>query len=132
MLATIALSLTLASLAPTGGPVEVSGGFGRGITIASTENGDDSFAVTARLRLQLRGAVTVDDDDEGNAALRPEFLVRRARIALAGHMLAHRFEWKLQLGMSQNDVEADLPIIIRDANVTWYATPTLGVRVGQL
>ena len=132
MLAILVVSLTLASAAATEGPVEVSGGPGRGITIASADDGADSFAVTARLRLQLRGAVTVDDDDEGDDALRPEFLVRRARIALAGHMLAHRFEWKLQLGMSQNDVEADLPIIIRDANVTWNATPTLGVRVGQM
>ena len=52
MLATIALSLTFASVAPTGGPVEVSGGLGRGITIASADDGADSFAVTARLRLQ--------------------------------------------------------------------------------
>jgi len=144
MLASIVLSVVVWS--PASGPlvepvepVEVSGGFGRGITVASDGvagdevKGDDAFAVTARLRLQLRGAVTVDDDDDDlGERLRPELLVRRARIALSGHLLAHRFEWKVQLGLSQNDVEADLPIIVRDANVTWNATPTVGVRVGQM
>jgi hypothetical protein len=134
MLASILLSVVVWSPA-SGAPVEVNGGFGHGVTVASGDDvaGDEAFAVTARLRLQLRGAVTVDDDDDDpDARLRPELLVRRARIALSGHLLEHRFEWKVQLGLSQNDVEADLPIIVRDANVTWNATPAIGVRVGQM
>ena len=134
MLASILMSVVVWS--PTSGePVDVSGGFGHGVTVASGDGvaADNAFAVTARLRLQLRGGVTVDDDDDDpDARLRPEFLVRRARIALSGHVLDHRFEWKVQLGLSQNDVEADLPIIVRDANVTWNATPAVGLRVGQM
>jgi hypothetical protein len=98
---------------------------------------DGSFDVQLRARLQLRAAVTADDDaSDSEDSVRPEFLVRRARLTAGGQVLNELFEWKLQLGFSQNDVETDLPIVVRDANVTWNIntnTPAhLGVRFGQM
>ena len=105
------LALACTALLPTA--VDVEAGVGKGVVVAAD---DGSFDVQLRARLQLRAAVTADDDaDEGEDAVRPEFFVRRARVTLGGQLLHELFEWKLQLGMSQNDVEADLPIINSDA-----------------
>jgi phosphate-selective porin OprO/OprP len=122
------LALACTALLPTA--VDVEAGVGKGVVVAAD---DGSFDVQLRARLQLRAAVTADDDaDEGEDAVRPEFFVRRARVTLGGQLLHELFEWKLQLGMSQNDVEADLPIIVRDAYVTWNAPAHLAVRFGQM
>jgi phosphate-selective porin OprO/OprP len=110
--------------------LDVDAGMGKGVVIAAD---DGSFEVQVRARLQLRAAVTADDDaSDDEDPVRPEFLVRRARLTASGQVLNTMFEWKLQLGMSQSDVETDLPIIVRDAFVTWNAPAHLGVRFGQM
>jgi len=105
-------------------------GLGRGVSLKAE---DGSFEFQARARLQLRAQATVDDDaSDDEARLRPELFVRRARLVFGGRVLHDTFQWQVQLGMSQNDVEKDLPVIVRDAYVTWNAPLRLGVRVGQM
>ena len=105
-------------------------GLGRGVSLKAE---DGSFEFQARARLQLRAQATVDDDDENlEQRLRPELFVRRARVVFGGRVLHDTFQWQVQLGVSQNDVEQDLPIIVRDAYVAWNAPLRLSVRVGQM
>ena len=108
----------------------LNAGVGHGVSIKAV---DGSFEFQARARLHLRAQATVDDDaDDEEAALRPELFVRRARIVFGGRVLHDLFQWQVQLGLAPNDVEKDLPIIVRDAYVTWNGPLHLGVRVGQM
>ena len=108
----------------------LDGGPGHGVSLKAK---DGSFEFQARARLQLRAQATVDDDPAADEArLRPEMFVRRARLVLGGRVLHDLFQWQVQLGMSQNDVESDLPVIVRDAYITWNTPLQLGVRVGQM
>lgn len=105
-------------------------GLGRGVSVKAE---DGSFEFQARARIQLRAQATADDDaDVDEAGLRPEFFVRRARLVFGGRVLRDLFQWQVQLGLSQNDVEPDLPVVVRDAYITWNAPLDLGVRVGQM
>lgn len=123
-----AFALACSSLLPTA--IDVDAAMGKGVVVSAD---DGSFDVQLRARVQLRAAVTADDDaDDDEDSIRPEFFVRRARVTAGGQVLHELFEWKLQLGMSQNDVEADLPIVVRDAYVTWNAPAHFGVRFGQM
>jgi hypothetical protein len=103
---------------------------GEGATVSST-NG--AWSVSARARIQLRAAVssdpTADDVDDRLAA---EFMVRRARLTLKGMLFRDVVQWGVQLGMSPQDVEADRPIIVRDAWVQWNAPWGISLQVGQM
>lgn len=94
---------------------------------------DGSWHLNARARIQLRAAATSDPtSDDLDELLAAEFLVRRARLAFKGMLLNDAILWNLQLGMSQNDVELDRPIIVRDAWVQCNAPLGVGLRVGQM
>jgi hypothetical protein len=103
---------------------------GDGVTIGAM---DGSWHLNARARIQLRAAATSDPtSDDLDELLAAEFLVRRARLAFKGMLLNDAILWNLQLGMSQNDVELDRPIIVRDAWMQWNAPLGVGLRVGQM
>jgi phosphate-selective porin OprO/OprP len=94
---------------------------------------DGSWSLNARARIQLRAAATSDPtSDDVDELLAAEFLVRRARLAFKGMLFQDVIRWNLQLGLSQNDVELDRPIIVRDAWVQWNAPLGVGLRVGQM
>lgn len=91
------------------------------------------WRIKARARLQLRAAASsIPGSDNVDERLAGEFLVRRARLAFDGALLGGAVDWGIQLGMSQSDVEADLPIIVRDAWMQWNAPLGVGLRVGQM
>lgn len=115
---------------PTGPALQWRAAPGDGVTIGAT---DGSWNLNARARIQLRAAATSDPtSDDVDELLAAEFLVRRARLAFKGMLFRDAVQWNVQLGMSQNDVELDRPIIVRDAWVQWNAPLGVGLRVGQM
>jgi phosphate-selective porin len=111
-------------------PVEARAAFGEGLSLRPP---DDNFGLELRARIQLRGTVTAapDEDDEEDR-LGASAVVRRARITIGGHAFAKAITFNIQLGMSPLDVEPDLPIIVRDAYMTFHASPAFNLRVGQM
>jgi len=109
--------------------VELEAGLGQGVGVKTS---DGAFGVSMRLRLQLRAAARVFEDDDGRDQLAPEFLARRGRIVFAGDALHRQVEFYVQLGIAAPDLEADLPVPLRDGHVTWHFTDAVGVRVGQM
>ncbi len=100
--------------------------WGRGLTVRSD---DDAFSLTIRGRIQARAEVVVSPEPlEANV----EFMIRRARLLLAGHLFSHDFQYYFQLGFAPLDMEADRLIPLRDAALTWSGIPNFSIRVGQM
>lgn len=111
--------------------LDVRGAFGKGIKFSPP---GDLFAVQVRGRVQLRSSGVFDApavDELDRVDPRIELAVRRARIVVGGHFLAHQLSYYLQLGVGPFDLEDDLPVPIRDVFLTWHAHPWLNVRFGQ-
>jgi hypothetical protein len=113
---------------PPSTELSLQGGLGHGVQLRSASN---DFKLKVRARLQLRAAVRADDEDVDDP-IQPELLVRRARIVVAGSAFDDFVEWYIQLGLSQNDVEPDNPIIVRDAAVSFNVHDRLKLRFGQM
>jgi hypothetical protein len=113
-------------------PLTVRGAYGEGLR---AETADGSFAVGARARLQVRSVTAADLSGQAASAgdaLSQDFLIRRARVVINGHVLDGMVSWNLQLGLSPFDVEEDLPIVVRDAYITVKAPAGLQLRTGQM
>ncbi|MDP3278413.1 MAG: porin [Deltaproteobacteria bacterium] len=110
--------------------VEWSARVGHGLTVRSR---DDRFALTLRARMQVRftGEIPVTPA-MGADPFRGEFNLRRARILMQGHALTPRFQYYIQLGVSPQDMEADLLIPLRDASLNYAFHDAIALRVGQM
>lgn len=106
-------------------PVSIDGGLGEGFTIRS---GDGTASLNIRARIQIRSTVIDNPDDQPDTS---EILIRRARLVFQGAAMP-RLSYYVQLSFANLDNEADLPLPLRDAYVTWSATRDLTLRVGQM
>lgn len=106
-------------------PVEA--GFGKGVTIRST---DDDVSLNIRARIQVRSTVLDDPDDDQEAL--SEILIRRMRLVFQGNALGSTLSYYVQLSFANLDMEPDLRLPLRDAYVTWVPSRDLNVRVGQM
>ncbi len=111
---------------PTPKP-EVEAGFGRGVTIRST---DDKASMNIRARLQLRATATGEPDDGQDETT--EIAIRRMRLVFQGNADGPALTYYIQLSFSNLDTEADLRLPLRDAYVTWAPHRDLNVRAGQM
>jgi hypothetical protein len=106
-------------------PVAVA--WGRGLTFHSD---DDLFSMQIRGRVQLQAFV-----ESGVSASDPasvDFMIRRARLVFRGHFLSANLEYYVQLGMAPRDMEPDLLVPVRDANIAWTGLRDLSLRVGVM
>lgn len=105
----------------------VTADWGRGLTFHSD---DDRFSLQVRGRIQLQGFV-----ESGVSASDPasvDFMIRRARLVFRGHLLSADLEYYVQLGLAPRDMEPDLLVPVRDANIAWTAIRDLNLRVGVM
>ena len=110
-------------------PGRVTGSFGEGVTLTTP---DDSLSLTVRGRVQVRSSLLVSAGDAAfvDRAV-SEFVVRRARLTLAGHAFDRDLTYYVQLAFSNQDTEPDLRLPLRDAYLNWAASRDLELRVGQ-
>ncbi|MBN8609589.1 MAG: hypothetical protein J0L92_03340 [Deltaproteobacteria bacterium] len=106
-------------------PVAVA--WGRGLTFHSD---DDRFSLQIRGRLQAQAFVESGVSDADPASV--DFLVRRARLVFRGHLLDANLEYYVQLGLAPRDMEPDLLIPVRDAQIAWTGLRDMNVRVGVM
>ncbi len=102
----------------------------RGILVRGT----DPFSYVAfRFRVQqLASATTESDDDLSIAAT--NFAVRRMRLRIESVLVDPRLRVNIQLSFSRGDQDfeaSNFPNVLRDAYVTWQATPHLALVGGQ-
>lgn len=101
--------------------------YGQGVTFRSE---DSAFTVNMRVRAQLRYTQTVALDGSGTHA--EEMIVRRARLLVRGRLFHPDVDYYVQLGFAHPDLEADRPVPLRDAYVTWRAHRDVQLRAGQM
>lgn len=101
----------------------------RGIVL----NGADGFSYFAlRFRVQQWAFFNTDDDQEGISG--SQMAVRRARLRFESVMWDPRFKVNVQLSFSRGDMDfenSQIPNVLRDASVSWQATPNLSLMGGQ-
>jgi phosphate-selective porin OprO and OprP len=110
-------------------PTKVSAEFGKGVNISS---GDGKFGLTLRGRFQVRATPTKVFDVDTPEGSSSEFLVRRARLSLQGHVFNKDWQYTLQFGFAGPDTESDLRVPLRDAYLTSTAVRDLSFRFGQM
>ncbi len=108
-----------------GESTHVRAGIGEGLTVIAPGR---RASLTVRARMQLRATARGGGQPDGGVG----FMVRRARLLLRGFLLSARWEYYIQLGFSNLDMEPDLRIPLRDAYVTWLGLRDLNVRFGQM
>lgn len=121
------LVLTAPLAAQTGATVAVDG---RGVTFASA---DGATRITMRFRIQqLWQGVTEGEDDL--SLVENHFRIRRTRFRLGGTVFDRRLSFNLQLSFTRDDQDwrdTEFPNVLRDAAVTYQATPNLRLTGGQ-
>ncbi len=126
--ALVALLMDLAPLGAQAGPTAVVDD--RGITVASADGGT---RITMRFRIQqVWEGVTATTEDESSA--QRQFRVRRARLRFGGTLFDPRLSFNLQLSFTRDDMDwrdTEFPNVLRDAAVTYQATPNLRLTAGQ-
>lgn len=110
-------------------PVEVSAAFGEGVSVTAP---DESFGFKLRARLEPLGVWTVAPAAPAEERVLLSALVRRARLAVEAYALHEAITFKMELGLSGRDLEADLPVPLLDAFATWHVSPAFNLRVGQM
>ncbi len=114
-------------------PATVAAEFGQGVTVTAP---NDAFALTIRARVQARFTLLGPRPDAMGvypmAAPGTEFLIRRMRLVLQGHVFNRTWQYYVQLGLANRDMEPDLLMPVRDAYITWTGLRDLNVRIGQM
>ncbi len=105
----------------------VSAEWGQGLLFHSD---DDLFSMQIRGRMQIQGFVEsgVSSTDPASA----DFMIRRARLVFRGHLLDAHLEYYVQLGMAPRDMEPDLLVPVRDAQIAWTGLRDLSIRAGVM
>lgn len=103
------------------------------MTGVQIKSADDRFALTLRLRAQLR--YELEHDDEANDT-RNVVMVRRARIQMRGHVFGEHNKYYFQIALSPKDMDwtSDGPTFtpIRDWQVSFDYLRDLTITVGQM
>lgn len=101
----------------------------RGIVL----NGRDGFSYFAlRFRVQQWAFFSSIDGREGIAG--SQMAIRRARLRFESVMWDPRFKVNVQLSFSRGDLDfenSQIPNVLRDATVSWQATPNFSLMGGQ-
>ena len=120
----------LETFAPEGGEdtrARVRVGLGEGMT---AESADGAYLLNIRARMQVRA--TQSSASPAGDPPSVGFMIRRARLVFQGHVFSRQWEYYLQLGFSNLDMEPDLRIPLRDAAITWKRFRDFNVRAGQM
>lgn len=134
----LAVALVLSVALPLGAPAQVPRDtlrppveFGDRGVVFNAPDGVSSVAV--RFRVQEWAVFTSRDDDDLHVD-RTQIAVRRARIRLESVVWDPRLTVNIQLSFSRGDQDfehSNFPNVLRDAYVTWQASPQLAFVVGQ-
>lgn len=102
----------------------------RGI-VFNARDGISSFAL--RFRVQEWAVLSSADEDDLSVE-RTHIAVRRARLRFESVVWDPRLKVNVQLSFSRGDQDfeaSNFPNVLRDANVSWQATPRLALTAGQ-
>ncbi len=94
----------------------------------------DGFSYVA-FRFRVQEWAVFSTDDEGPEIERTLLAVRRARLRLESVVWDPRLKVNLQFSFSRGDQDfenSNFPNVLRDAYVTWQATPRLALTAGQM
>lgn len=96
-------------------------------------SGSDGFSYFAlRFRIQQWAVFSRDDDADGISS--STMAIRRARLRFESVVWDPRLKVNVQLSFSRGDLDfenSEFPNVLRDATVSWQATPNLTLMGGQ-
>ena len=96
-------------------------------------NSADGFSYVAlRFRVQNFAVLSTVDDQPSIAG--PQVAIRRARLRFESVVWDPRLKVNVQLSFSRGDMDFEnsgFPNVLRDAAVSWQATPRLSLMAGQ-
>lgn len=96
-------------------------------------NGSDGFSYLAfRFRVQQWAFFSSEDDSEGIAG--SQMAIRRMRFRFESVVWDPRFKVNVQFSFARADMDfenSQIPNVLRDATVSWQATPRLSITGGQ-
>lgn len=102
--------------------------FGKGLNV---ESADGDLSLNFRLRFQ--GRFTQENETGGDSSQNSsEFQIRRARLSFRGHLLDKNYQYYVQLGFSDQDMEKNRPVPLRDAVFTYSKYRNLKIAFGQM
>ena len=119
--------LLLPSVAVAEPRPKVKVALGEGVSV---ETADGKERIDIRARLQLRASQF--SEDAGDPPNVTEFLARRIRLLVQGHVLDGELTYYLQLAFSNPDNEPDRLVPTRDAYMTFKRWRDLNIRWGQM
>ncbi len=109
--------------------------FGKGLINFTAK--DSSFSVKFAPRIQFRSQTSWDYDGENYEGPEQAFLIRRARLKFDGWALTPKLKYKLELGLSNNDIAGanvftrNAPRYILDAVLKWNFYGNFELWAGQ-
>ncbi len=109
--------------------------FGKGLINFTAK--DSSFSVKFAPRMQFRSYTAWDYDGESYEGPEQAFLIRRARLKFDGWALTPKLKYKIELGLSNNDIgganqfTANAPRYILDAVLKWNFYENFELWAGQ-
>ncbi len=109
--------------------------FGKGILNFKGENDSWSFKMAARM--QMLSTFNLENNDGSLGNLSSSALVRRARLKFNGFAYTPKLRYKLELGLSNNDLSGgdantkNAPRMILDAVVMWNFSGNFDLWFGQ-
>ena len=109
--------------------------FGKGLINFTAK--DSSFSVKFAPRIQFRSFTTWDYDGESYEDPEQAFLIRRARLKFDGWALTPKLKYKIELGLSSNDIgganqfTGNAPRYILDAVLKWNFYENFELWAGQ-
>jgi phosphate-selective porin OprO/OprP len=96
-------------------------------------NAADGFSYFAlRFRVQEWGVLGTSDEEDGIST--SHFAIRRARLRFESVVWDPRLKVNVQLSFSRGDMDfenSNFPNVLRDAAVSWQASPRLSLMAGQ-
>jgi len=109
--------------------------FGKGLINFTAK--DSSFSVKFAPRIQFRSYTSWDYDGESYEDPEQAFLIRRARLKFDGWALTPKLKYKIELGLSNNDIAGanqftgNAPRYILDAVLKWNFYENFELWAGQ-
>lgn len=109
--------------------------FGKGLLNFTAK--DSSFSVKFAPRFQFRSLTTWNHDGEEYLDPEQNFLIRRARLKFDGFALTPKLVYKIELGLSNNDISgandftSNSPRYILDAVLKWHFHDNFELWAGQ-
>jgi len=120
------------------GAQQIPKSFGSGLNYVGK---DSSFTMRFGIRFQtlMLGSWNVQDDEFGNIGkFSSSFTLRRSRLKFDGFILSPRLKYKMEFGLTQNDMSGGddkehgfAPRYILDAYVDWNFYKNFTIRAGQ-